>query len=274
MDMQLLEDTFKAVASAMDLSRIDAALILGSGWSEVAEAFEPLATLPYHEMPAMGPPGVAGHAGRLLLARAGERRLLIFQGRRHWYEGLGWTPVALPVYIAANAGARAALMTNAAGGIRPDLTPGDLMLITDHINAIGANPLVGPHDPFWGDRFPDQSRLYDPALTAQLRSAATTTGVDLHEGVYLATAGPCYETPAEVRMFRGMGADAVGMSTVPEVVLANAAGLTVAAISCITNFAAGVTDSPLGHDEVLGTTRKVMPAMRTLIAELMTHASF
>ncbi len=272
MDMQLLESAFVAVGKAVDLEAIDMALILGSGWSDVAEAFEPLEELPYSAIPAMGAPGVAGHRGRLLIVRAGSRRILIFQGRRHWYEGLGWTPVALPVYIAIKAGARAALITNAAGGIHPEFAPGDLMLITDHINAIGTNPLVGAHSPLWGERFPDQSRLYDPELKIQLRQSAAATGVALREGVYLATSGPCYETPAEVRVFRGMGADAVGMSTVPESILAGAAGLRVAAVSCITNAAAGMAGAPLAHAEVLDSTQKAMPAMRSLLHHAVTHA--
>jgi len=270
----LLENAFFAIGKAMDIKHIDAVLILGSGWSDVAGAFEPLAELPYSAIPAMGTPGVPGHRGRLLLARAGDRRLLIFQGRRHWYEGLGWTPVALPVYIASSAGARAALITNAAGGIHPDFRPGDLMLVTDHINAIGSNPLVGPHHTLWGERFPDQSRLYDPELAVQLRRSASAAGIALREGIYLATSGPCYETPAEVRVFRGMGADAVGMSTVPEAILAGAAGLRVAAVSCITNHAAGVTGSPLGHAEVLDATRQAMPSMRALLHHTVTHADF
>lgn len=274
MDMQLLEKAFLSVSKAMNVDNVEAALILGSGWSDVAEAFEPLAELPYSAIPAMGPPGVAGHRGRLLLARAGDRRILIFQGRRHWYEGVGWTPIALPVFIAARAGARAALITNAAGGINPEFAPGNLMLITDHINALGTNPLIGPHHTRWGTRFPDQSRLYDPELTGQWRQSAVATGIALREGIYLATSGPCYETPAEVRVFRSMGADAVGMSTVPEAILAGASGLRVTAISCITNLAAGITHSPLGHREVLEATQQAMPAMRTLLQHFIHHAKF
>lgn len=274
MDMQLLESAFLSVSKALSIENIEAVLILGSGWSDTAEAFQPSAELPYSAIPAFGAPGVAGHKGRLLTARAGNRRLLVFQGRRHWYEGLGWTPVALPVYIAARAGARAVILTNAAGGINPGFTPGDLMLVTDHINTIGANPLVGPHQPIWGERFPDQSHLYTPALAQQFRQSARDNGITLHEGVYLATSGPCYETPAEIRMFRGMGADAVGMSTVPEAILAGAAGLRVAAISCITNAAAGVANATLGHADVLDAARRAMPAMTTLLHHAVTHATF
>ncbi len=274
MNMQTLENAFQSVRRQMPVEGVDCAIILGSGWSEVADDVELQAELPYADLAAMGKPGVDGHKGRILLGRIGTRRVLIFQGRRHWYEGLGWTPVALPVFIAARAGARALLLTNAAGGIRPGLAPGSLMIITDHINAIGANPLVGPHDARWGARFPDQSRIYDSGLVNQWRASAQACGIDVCEGVYLATSGPCYETPAEVRMFRILGADAVGMSTVPEAMLGSAAGLRVSAIACITNPAAGCSISPLGHAEVLSTAHREMPAMQILMHHMVTHARF
>jgi purine-nucleoside phosphorylase len=273
MDMNSMEKAFDAITRNVDGVASDIALILGSGWGEVAEAFTPSAALPYAEIPGMGDTGVAGHEGRLLVATHGNRRLLIFQGRRHWYEGQGWTPVALPVFIAKQAGVKALLLTNAAGGINPVLSPGDLMLITDHINAIGSNPLMGPHDSRWGDRFPDQSRLYSPSICSAFQQAAKETGIALQQGIYLATSGPCYETPAEIRTFRSMGADAVGMSTVPEAMLAGAAGMRVGAISCITNAAAGVnTSATLHHKEVLDAGRQAMPAMTALLHHVINHA--
>ncbi len=275
MDMQLMESAFAAVAKSIDIERAEVALILGSGWSEAADTFSPSAELAYSEIPGMGITGVAGHEGKLRVATLDGRRLLIFQGRRHWYEGQGWTPVGLPVFIAARAGARTLLLTNAAGGINPAFAPGDLMLVTDHINAMGTNPLIGPRDACWGVRFPDQSHLYDPALLDHLRQSARQTGLTVREGIYLATAGPCYETPAEVRVFRGMGADAVGMSTVPEAILAGAAGMRVGAISCITNAAAGVdSTATLAHDDVLDAGRRAMPAMTGLLHHAVSHATF
>lgn len=271
MDMSALAASSQAVLERLGISRATCALILGSGWSEVADAFEPVASIPYEDIPSMGTPGVVGHAGCLRHCRCGGEDILVFQGRRHWYEGHGWTPVALPVYIAARAQSEAVLLTNAAGGIGTHLSPGDLMLITDHINAIGANPLIGDHDTMWGERFPDQSEIYREELRQVLRDAAASTGAELKEGVYLATAGPTYETPAEIRAYRTMGADAVGMSTVPEAILANAAGMKVAGISCISNFAAGVASQPLDHDEVLETTQRVMPVMTALIRQFVTH---
>ena len=240
-------------------------MILGSGWSEVVEEFEILDALPYAEIPGLGRPQVSGHAGRLARVRAHGREGWIFQGRRHWYEGEGWTPVALPVFVLKQAGIRALVLTNAAGGIRNELHPGDLMVLSDHINLMNSNPLIGSHDPFWGPRFPDQSSVYDAALSRALHQAAASLGHTLHEGVYLAGSGPTYETPAEIRAWRALGADAVGMSTVPEAMLANACGLRVAALSCITNYAAGILSQPLHHEEVTEITRASMDRMKAIL---------
>lgn len=272
MDKTILDQSLQTVKHQLAIESIDQVLILGSGWSDIADAFDIQAELSYEEMPAMGAPGVVGHKGRLLLVASGTKQALIFQGRRHWYEGLGWTPVALPVYIAKALDAQQVFLTNAAGGINPQLAPGDLMIITDHINAMGHNPLVGPHSTAWGPRFPDQSSVYTPRLQAALHQSAKAIGHHVHEGVYLATSGPIYETPAEIRMFRMWGADAVGMSTVPEALLASAAGLHVAALSCITNHAAGVTDAPLGHEEVLAATQEAMPIMKAILHHVVTQS--
>ncbi len=270
MDTTILDQSLQTVQHQLAIEAIDQVMILGSGWSDIAEAFEIRAELPYEEIPAMGAPEVRGHKGRLLLAANNAQSFLIFQGRRHWYEGLGWTPVALPVYVAKCLGAKSVLLTNAAGGINPQLAPGDLMVITDHINCMGHNPLVGAHNTIWGPRFPDQSTIYTPKLRAALHHAAKHAGHNLHEGVYVAASGPSYETPAEIRMFRMMGADAIGMSTVPEAILASAAGMQVAALSCITNHAAGVTNAPLGHEEVLAATREAMPIMKAILHHVVT----
>jgi purine-nucleoside phosphorylase len=270
MDIDILNAAAEAVFNKLDITTAKCVLILGSGWSGVADAFELVAEIDYKDIPGMGAPGVAGHAGRLRHCRAANSDILIFQGRRHWYEGKGWTPVALPAYIATQAKAETALITNAAGGISEQLAPGDLMMITDHINAIGANPLIGAHNPLWGHRFPDQSEIYRKDLCSKMQLAAQEVDAELKSGVYIATSGPTYETPAEIRAYRAMGADAVGMSTVPEATLANAAGIKVAAISCITNFAAGVASEPLGHQEVLETTQKAMPTMAALIKRFVT----
>ncbi len=247
------------------------AMILGSGWGGVADAFEILQNIPYEDIPGLGRTGVAGHAGRLLLATHHAQPFLIFQGRRHWYEGAGWAPVALPLRLIHGMGIRTLILTNAAGGIRADLKPGDLMLIEDHLNAMGVNPLIGAHDPTWGPRFPDLSAVYDPDLRTLWMAAAEALGQPLARGVYLATSGPTYETPAEIRAYRAWGGDAVGMSTVPEAILAHAAGLRVTALSCITNLAAGVSPTPLSHAEVIAETDRAQPRMQALFREALSR---
>ena len=164
-------------------------------------------------------------------------------------------------------GVRSVLITNAAGGIRAGFRAGDLMILRDHINLMGSSPLIGPHDPFWGERFPDQTAIYTRAGVERLRRAAAAAGVSVQEGVYLAVTGPTYETPAEVRAFEHLGADAVGMSTAPEAILAGASGLAVAGLSCIGNLAAGIAPAPLAHDEIVAAALEVVPRMRALIAE-------
>lgn len=240
-------------------------LILGSGWSQALAADRPLARMPYAEIPGLGASTVVGHTGEMVLFERHGLRIAAFLGRRHWYEGAGWGPVVLPVELMRRMGVKNLLITNAAGGISPSLKPGDLMMLRDHINTVGINPLIGPVQPGWGPRFPDQSQVYSPALLELLRKAAYDTEVPLSEGVYAFTSGPGYETPAEIRAYAGMGADAVGMSTVPEATVANAAGLRTAGLSCITNMAAGISGPHLSHDEVLDQTRRTAPVMAALL---------
>jgi len=240
-------------------------LILGSGWSQVLSVGEPLLRLPYGGIPGLGASTVVGHTGEFVLYERHGLRVAAFLGRRHWYEGAGWAPVVLPVELLRRMGVRDLLITNAAGGINPNLKPGDLMLIRDHINTVGINPLTGPVMPGWGARFPDQSHVYAPRLAEFLRKAAHDTEVSLFDGVYAFTSGPGYETPAEIRAYASMGADAVGMSTVPEAIVANAAGLCTAGLSCITNMAAGISGPHLSHEEVLDQTRATAPVMAALL---------
>lgn len=264
-ERKLLEKALAFVRREWPNAQPEIGLILGSGWSDVVGGFHIASTLPYEDIPGLGKTGVAGHAGRLVLAESAGLETLIFQGRRHFYEGVGWTPIALPIFLLKSLGAKAVLITNAAGGIRADLKPGSLMIIEDHINFMGANPLAGPHDAFWGPRFPDQTEVYDITLRRLLMLAGRDAGEELARGVYLADSGPAYETPAEIRAFRALGADAVGMSTVPEAMLAKACGLRVAGLSCITNSAAGISASPLSHEEVTETTRRAMGRMKTVV---------
>ena len=269
MNAQLLLKSSAKLQESLGHPRPAGAVILGSGWGSLGDALPILKEVPYDSIGCMGMPTVEGHAGRLLLTESYGRPWLIFQGRRHWYEGFGWEPVAMPVHIAARCGCSVIILTNAAGGIRPDLQPGDFMVFDDHINAMGVNPLVGAHDAVWGPRFPDQSRVYDPRLRRIFGDAAKDAAMPLAHGVYLAVSGPTYETPSEIAAYRAWGADAVGMSTVPEAMLAYAAGLRVAAISCITNRAAGLAAVPLSHQEVQDVAIHAAPRMNALLRHVL-----
>jgi xanthosine phosphorylase len=226
-------------------------IILGSGLGAVAEALEDAVVVPYTELPEFPAPSVHGHAGTLALGTLSGLPVACLQGRKHVYEGGDPGAMRGPVRALKAAGAEALFVTNAAGSLRPEVGPGSLMAITDHINMLGVNPLTGPNDDGVGPRFPSLRDAYDPGLRATLHEAAGRLGIPLAEGVYLATAGPSFETPAEIRAFRTLGADAVGMSTVPEVILARHAGLRVAAVSAITNLAEGMGGEQLSHEQTL-----------------------
>ena len=266
MNVEAMKAAEAAVRDAVPNARPVCGLILGSGWGDVAELFEMLGAVPYGDIPGLGAPHVEGHAGRLVHAAAEGLETFVFQGRRHFYEGEGWEPVAVPIALLKAFGAGTVVVTNAAGGLRADLEPGDIMLIEDHINLMGGNPLIGPHDPILGPRFPDQTRVYDPGLRELAKQAGNDAGIPLHHGVYAAVTGPTYETPAEVRALRILGADAVGMSTVPEAILANGVGLRVCGLSCITNRAADLQSAGLSHAEVTETMQSVMPRLRRVVA--------
>lgn len=268
MNEQTLERAIQVVKKKWGDAAPRFGAILGSGWGDVVDALDIIDSLGFEEIPGLGRTGVQGHSGRLVRARVQDVELLVFQGRRHFYEGEGWSPVSIPVRILKEMGTQAVVLTNAAGGIRADLKPGTLMLIDDHINFMGNHPLIGPHNPLWGPRFLDQSHVYDPVLRSAAMKAAMAVGEPLARGVYLALTGPCYETPAEIRAYRTLGADAVGMSTVPEAVLAGASGLKVVAISCITNLAAGISTTPLSHEEVAETSAAVMPRLVAFFGKL------
>ena len=265
MKISLFESAFNALPVVFREVRPACAMILGSGWSHAIASFTPLAKLPYVEIPGLGAAQVAGHTGELVLFEHAGKTFLAFSGRRHYYEGLGWEPPLIPIEITRRLKIPELLLTNAAGAINPAFRPGDLMVITDHLNFTGINPLSGPVVEGWGTRFPDLSTVYAPVLRQRLRDAATATGVVVREGVYVFTTGPTYETPAEIRAYAQLGADAAGMSTVPEAIVAHAAGIRVAALSCITNMAAGILDQPLSHGEVLEETRRAQPRMCALL---------
>ena len=269
LDAAHLADAVAAVRARTDLVP-EVALVLGSGLGALADAVEDAVAIPTSEVPHYAPSTVVGHAGRLVLGTLGGRPVLVLQGRIHLYEGHAPREVTFPVRLAHALGARSLVLTNAAGGINPDFGPGTLMLITDHLNLAFRSPLSGPV----GDgevRFPDMSNPYDEAWRARAVNLALTMGIPYREGVYVWTAGPSYETPAEIRYFHRAGADAVGMSTVPEAIQAAALGMPVLGISTITNFAAGLQGRPLDHEEVLEVGRQVRDRLtawiRAIVAE-------
>lgn len=243
-------------------------LILGSGLGGLAKSIQKSARIPFGEIPGFPAATVAGHDGALIVGELGGRRVAALSGRFHMYEGHSAALAGFPVRVLHALGARQLFVSNAAGGISPKLAVGDLMMICDHLNLMGANPLVGPADKD-EVRFPDMTDAYDPGLRRALRTTAEKLGIGLREGVYAGLLGPSYETPAEVKMLRGLGADAVGMSTVPEVIVARALGMRVAGVSCITNAAAGVTGAALSHEEVLETTARVSAAFEALVTEFL-----
>ncbi len=248
----------------------DIVLVLGSGLGGLVDAIDDAVTVPYAEIPGFPSVTVTGHHGRLVAGRLAGRQVLAFQGRYHVYEGHAPAVVVRPVRVAAALGARALVVTCAAGGANPSFGPGTLMLITDHLNLTGRNPLVGPQRPE-EQRFPDLSRAYDPGLRAVARSVADREGIELVEGVYAAVLGPSYETPAEIRMIQRLGGDAVGMSTVPEVIGARAAGLDVLGIALITNAAAGITEHRLDHQEVLDAARAAADRFGRLVTGVLAQ---
>jgi inosine/guanosine/xanthosine phosphorylase family protein len=247
----LVAEGAAAIRAAMPGPFPQTALILGSGLGGFADRIEGGADLPYAGIPGFPVPQVPGHAGLLRVGRIANCPLACLSGRFHAYEGHPAAMLAVPVRVLEALGVRRLIVTSAAGGLSPDLLPGSLMLVEDHINFAGINPLAGPNDDRVGPRFPDMSRAYDPALRSLFRDAARETGVALGSGVYVFVLGPNFETPAEVRLFAGWGAQAVGMSVVPEVLAAVHCGMAVAALSVITNPGAGLSPSPLSHDETL-----------------------
>lgn len=271
MNEALLEDAWNGVREKLQAYQPGKGVILGSGWSDAVERLDIQEEIPYEDILGLGKTGVQGHAGRLLIAKVKNDLVAIFQGRRHYYEGEGWTPIAIPIYILKKLGIQKLLLTNAAGGVREDLVPGTLMVISDHINNFSSHPLIGPHMKIWGPRFPDQSTVYDTEMREQLHHCARDLGFELKEGVYLASTGPTYETPAEVRCYKTWGADAVGMSTIPEAMLASGAGIKVVGLSCISNWAAGISKTALTHDEVTETTQSVMPKMEALLKTFLAR---
>jgi purine-nucleoside phosphorylase len=261
---QFLKETFPAAPQI--------GLILGSGLGVLADEIEQAVKIPYHDIPGFPVSTVEGHAGQLVFGQLEGATVVAMQGRFHFYEGYSLDQVTFPVRVMKALGVEQLIVTNAAGGVNESFQPGDLMIISDHINNMGTNPLIGPNDPAFGVRFPDMTEAYSKRLRQLAKDAAARLNIPVQEGVYVGNTGPSYETPAEIRMIRAIGGDAVGMSTVPEVIVARHANMEVLGISCISNMAAGILDQPLTHDEVIETTEKVktnfLLLVKTIVAEM------
>lgn len=249
--------------------KADIGVILGSGLGDYAEALEDAVKLPYSEIPGFPRSTVAGHAGMWCCGTLYGKRVVMMQGRFHYYEGYGMKDATLPVRVMQKIGVKTLIVTNAAGGVNLGYHPGELMVIGDIFSMTAQNPLIGPNLDAFGPRFPDMSCAFDKELRALAHECANEQGFALREGVYAQMTGPTYETPAEIRMLRTLGADAVGMSTVPEVIVARHGGMRVLGISCITNMAAGILDQPLNHAEVTETANRVKGQFRNLLDRII-----
>ncbi len=243
----------------------ETAIVLGSGLGDYAEELQEKTSIPYADIPHFPQSTVKGHAGVWHTGLLQGKRVCMMQGRFHGYEGYAPWTVTFPIRVMQRLGVKTLILTNAAGGVNTAFAPGELMAITDYINMTGTNPLIGPNLDDFGPRFPDMSRAFSPELLALCREAAQEASVTLHEGVYAQMNGPCYESPAEIRMLRTLGADAVGMSTVPEAIVAAHGGMRVLGVSCVTNMAAGILDQPLEHQEVVETGKRVQSDFRALL---------
>ena len=247
----------------------DLGILLGSGWGEALKMDEVLFRVKYADIPGLGASTVRGHSGEFVLYRFGGKLVAAWCGRRHFYEGAGWEPVVLPVEILRRMGCQTLLLTNASGGINPALRPGDFVIIRDHINLVGVNPLIGAHVAEWGERFPDMTEVYAKRLAELLHASANRFGLRAMDGVYAYTSGPCYETPAEIQAYKAQGADVVGMSTVPEAVFAKSCGMRIAGVSLVSNLAAGISRRALNHEEVMSAGEQAKPKMADLICDFI-----
>jgi len=262
-EMEKINAAAQAVLDAIGTA--DIAVVLGSGLGDYDAALTDVREISYSDIPHFPVSTVPGHAGKLLCGTLFDKRVMMMSGRFHCYEGYDIKDIVRPVRVMARIGVKALILTNAAGAVNTGFYPGDLMLISDHINLSGKNPLVGPNLDEFGTRFPDMSNVYDKDLRYLAQRVAAKENILLREGVYTMFLGPCYETPAEVRMARILGGDAVGMSTVPEAITAVHSGMKVLGISCLTNMAAGILEQPLSHQEVMETGAKARDTFRRVL---------
>ncbi len=263
--LEKVDEAVDAVRQRTGTRAPDVAVVLGSGLGDFANRLGEAISIGYADLPHWPASNVIGHEGKLVVGTLGGKRMAALSGRAHFYEGHDLRTVTFAARVIARLGVRALILTNAAGGINTNLKPGTLMVMDDHINLLGSNPLVGPNEDAFGARFPDMSEVYSKRLRALADQVAREQGLNLGHGIYVAVHGPSYETPAEIRFLRTIGADAVGMSTVPEAIVARHMGIEVLGLSCITNAAAGVLPQPLNHDEVMEVARQVRGAFAALL---------
>ena len=264
----MIEKTIEYIKSKIGNFKPQIGIILGSGLGELADEYCEIA-LNYTDIEGFEASTVSGHKGRLVFAKINGKNVVMMQGRFHFYEGHSIQKVVYPIKVMKKLGVETVILTNAAGGVNPAFNPSDLMIITDHINFMGVNPLIGANDDAMGKRFPDMSEIYTPDYVELVKKVGDSIGVDLQEGVYMALTGPSYETPAEVKMAKTIGADAVGMSTVPEAIVAAWAGMKVIGISCICNSAAGVSTVGLSHEDVIHAANVAKDRFKKLVTEVI-----
>ncbi len=263
-----MESTVNYIKERIQDFQPEIGIILGSGLGDFADGLESI-IIPYNDIPGFEKSNVQGHKGQLVFAQINGKKVVMMQGRYHFYEGYSMQTVTFPVKVMKKLGVKTLIITNAAGAVTPEFNPGDLMLITDHINFMGTNPLIGKNDEALGTRFPDMSEIYSKELIQKAEAIAQKLNINYQKGIYAATTGPSYETPSEIKMFRLLGANAVGMSTAPEAIVANYCGLKVLGISCLTNYAAGVSKAPLNHQEVIDTANRVKENFKNLLSEIL-----
>lgn len=269
MELQKINESTEFVKSKLEGLLPEIGIILGSGLGDLANIVEEKIIIKYSEVPNMPVSTVAGHAGQFVVGKLKGKTVIMMQGRFHYYEGNPMELLALPIYIMKNIGVKNVIVTNAAGGVNTSFVPGDLMIIKDHINFVFNNPLIGKNYEELGPRFPDMSAAYDKELIKLAKEVSEDLSIGVKEGVYLMMTGPNYETPAEIRMARLLGGDAVGMSTVPEATVASHCKLRTLGISCITNMAAGMLDQPLNHEEVVETSNRVKEKFTNFVLSII-----
>ena len=265
-----MQNTIEFIREKTNDFKPEIAIILGSGLGELADEYCDYA-IPYNEIPDFIKSTVHGHKGRLVFAEIQGKKVVMMQGRNHFYEGHSMQEITYPVKVMKALGIKTLILTNAAGAVNEEYRAADLMLITDHINHMGSNPLIGPNDEKLGERFPDMTEVYKKSLIKIAEKCAKDLGIDIKKGVYWANSGPSYETPAEIKMIRKLGGDAVGMSTVPEAIVGNYCGLNILGISCITNAASSETSGKLSHEEVIEATNKAKIKFKSLILSVLQH---